>query len=244
MTTPGSPSGVNSSHAVNWWSSHAKPTSARVSSLAYRRADNSVSARTIKPMGVSGTGRSSGVARASCFTLQNLRIALSCRQVAEQRHRPVHRGVSAAPGAVRDVASEEYREQERLGRVDCWLQLGRRSLYRLSSASIICVNSWCGVNARASGSTLRISAGPMISHSRVPRRDLLSLGDVARADPLPGARVAVAESEELDTGSHAASACVAGDFGPLRARPVHSTINSCARSRGTGSIPRSLHVSR
>ena len=34
----------------------------------------------------------------------------------------------------------------------------------------------------------------------VARGDLLSLGDVARANPLPGARIAVAEGEELDAG--------------------------------------------
>jgi hypothetical protein len=34
-----------------------------------------------------------------------------------------------------------------------------------NSASIICLNDACGLKARASGSTLRISAGPVISHS-------------------------------------------------------------------------------
>jgi len=43
----------------------------------------------------------------------------------EQSRRSVHRSELATPSAIRDVTPEKDCEQEHLGCIDCWSQLGR-----------------------------------------------------------------------------------------------------------------------
>ena len=124
-----------------------------------------------------------------------------------QVRRAVHRGESAVPRTPGDVSPEEQENQRRFGRGDRrWrrqmrLQVGRR----LARDPQLGVRHQLEMRreaprGRVDVANLGRSCDLVIG---VAPRDLTQFGAVARANPLPGHRVAIAEGEELEAG-HAA----------------------------------------